>query len=153
MRLEYINPFVDSAMDILRTTVTNEINKGELTLRSNIKPMLGLVLIVGITGQATGRVLIDMTQDLGLKIASIMNNEEIKNFDELANSTLTELANMIVAAAATKLHSSGYTFDITPPAIFIGDNLRISDNKIESLIVPLELLNSKLEINVALKEV
>lgn len=153
MRLEYINPFVDSAIEILDATVTKDIKKGDLTLRSNIKPMLGLALIVGITGQATGRVVIDMTHELGLKIASIMNQEEFKDFNELVNSTLTELANMIVGAAATKLHSVGFAFDITPPAIFIGDNLRISDSKIESLIVPLILLDSTIEINVALKEI
>ena len=108
---------------------------------------------MGITGQVTGRVVIDMPQDLGLQIASIMNEEKLKNFDDLTNATLTELANMIVGNAVTNLHRLGYKFDLTPPALFMGDNLRLSDNNIEALIVPLELLNNKIEINVALKEV
>lgn len=152
MRVEYIKPFVESAIEILSSTVTEDIKRGDLELRSSIQPMLGLALIVGITGQVTGRVVIDMTQPLGLKIASLMNQEDMKDFDELVNATLTELANMIVGNAVTKLHKDGFTFDITPPAIFIGDNLRLSDSKIESLIVPLELFEERLEINVALKE-
>ena len=153
MRVEYVNPFVESAIEVLKKTVTQQITRGELSLRNSITSMLGLALIVGITGQVTGRVVIDMPQDLGLQIASIMNEEKLENFDDLTNATLTELANMIVGNAVTNLHRLGYKFDLTPPALFMGDNLRLSDNKIEALIVPLELLNSKLEINVALKEV
>ena len=153
MRIEYINPFVESAIEVLKKTVTQEITRGELSLRNSITSMLGLALIVGITGQVTGRVVIDMPQDLGLQIASIMNEEKLKNFDDLTNATLTELANMIVGNAVTNLHRLGYKFDLTPPALFMGDNLRLSDNNIEALIVPLELLNNKIEINVALKEV
>ena len=153
MRVEYINPFVDSAIEVLKKTVTNEIIRGELSLRNSVTPMMGLALIVGITGQVTGRVVIDMPQDLGLQIASIMNEEKLNNFDDLTNATLTELANMIVANAVTNLHKLGYKFDLTPPALFMGDNLRLSDNKIEALIVPLKLLNNKIEINVALKEI
>ena len=153
MRIEYINPFVESAIEVLKKTVTQEITRGELSLRNSITSMLGLALIVGITGQVTGRVVIDMPQDLGLQIASIMNEEKLENFDDLTNATLTELANMIVGNAVTNLHKLGYKFDLTPPALFMGDNLRLSDNKIEALIVPLELLNNKIEINVALKEV
>ena len=152
MRIEYINPFVDSAITILQATVTNDVKRGELTLRKNLTPMLGLAILVGLTGQVTGRVILDLSSELGLKIASIMNDEELTDFDELTSATLTELANMIVGSAVTKLHEMGYKFDLTPPALFKGDNLILSDNKIESLIVPLELLESKIEINVALKE-
>ncbi len=153
MRVEYINPFVESAIEVLKETVTQEVIRGKLSLRNSVNSMLGLALIVGITGQVTGRVVIDMPQDLGLQIASIMNEEELKNFDDLTNATLTELANMIVGKAITNLHRLGYKFDLTPPTIFMGDNLRLSDNKIEALVVPLELLKNKIEINVALKEV
>ncbi len=153
MRIEYINPFVESAIEVLKKTVTQDVTRGKLSLRKSVSSMLGLALIVGITGQVTGRVVIDMPQDLGLQIASIMNEEKLINFDDLTNSTLTELANMIVGKAITNLHRLGYKFDLTPPTLFMGDNLRLSDNKIEALIVPLELLNNKIEINVALKEV
>lgn len=152
MRIEYINPFVESAIEVLKKMVTQDVIRGELSLRNSVSSMLGLALIVGITGQVTGRVVIDMPQDLGLQIASIMNEENLKEFDDLTNATLTELANLIVGKAITNLHQLGYKFDLTPPTLFMGDNLRLSDNKIEALIVPLELLNNKIEINVALKE-
>jgi len=152
MRVDYVNDFVDAAIDILKETVTDDIKKGELSLRVHAVPMLGLAVIIGLTGKGSGRVVLDIPPDLGLKIASLMNKEEMKVFDEMATSTLTELANMIVGTALTKLHKEGYALDLTPPAIFWGDNLKMSDSKLETLIVPIFLLDSKLEINVALKE-
>ena len=152
MRVEYINPFVDSAIIILRQTVTQDIKRGDINLRANVSSMLGIALIVGLAGQVKGRVIINMSKETGLKIASIMNQENMTTFDELTSSTLTELANMIVGNAVTKLHELGYKFDLTPPAMIVGEKLKISDRELESLIVPLELPYGLIEINVALKE-
>lgn len=152
MRVEYINPFVEAAMHILSVTVNKDVKKGEISLKSSVTPMLGVALIVGLAGQVSGRVIIDMEPETALKIASVMNNEDMTTFDEMTSATLSELANMITGRAVTKLHSLGYKFDLTPPAILTGENLKISDTKIEALVVPLQLPEGKIEVNVALKE-
>ena len=152
MRIEYIDPFVESAIHILNITVSKEVTKGEITLRTFVTPMLGVALIVGLAGQVSGRVIVNMSKETALAIASIMNNEKMEEFDELTSSTLCELANLITGRAITKLYDLGYKFDITPPAMLTGENLKISDNKLEALIVPLQLPQGKIEINVALKE-
>ena len=152
MRVEYINPFVDSAITIIKKTVSVDVKRGDLFLKKEITPVLGVAIIVGLAGQVKGRVVIDMEKETGLKIASRMNNEELKEYNDLVNATLTELANMIVGNAVTQLHKNGYKFDLTPPAMIVGDNLKISDRGMESLIVPIEFPFGSIEINVALKE-
>ncbi len=152
MRVEYINPFVESAMQILSATVSKDVSRGQISLRSSMTPMLGVVIIVGLAGQVSGRLIIDMSRDTALKIASAMNNEKLNEFDELVTATLTELANMITGKAVTRLYELGFQFDLTPPALFTGENIHISDNKIEALVVPVEIPQGKIEINVGLKE-
>lgn len=152
MRVEYINPFIESAIQILNDTVTKDIIKKDVYLSGNINQNHGIAIIVGLAGQVTGRVIIDMNQDTALKIASIMNNDDIKILDELAIATLTELANIIVGNAVTKLHNLGYKFDISPPTMVTGDNLVINDPKLESLVVPLTLPQGTIEFNVAIKD-
>jgi chemotaxis protein CheX len=152
MRVEYINPFVESAVQILKQTVSEDVKRGQLFLKPSLTPMLGVVVIVGLAGQVQGRVIIDMSMETALKIASKMNNEEMKEFDEMVSSTLTELANMITGQAVTKLHTLGFQFDLTPPALLTGDRLQLSDNKIEALVVPLEIPEGKIEINVGLRD-
>jgi chemotaxis protein CheX len=107
---------------------------------------------VGLAGDVEGRVLFDMAKPTALAVASAMNGEELSQFDELCKATITELANMITAQAVTKLHDLGFQFDLTPPAIFTGDNMEVSDQDVEALIVPMELPQGKVEINVAIRE-
>ena len=82
---------------------------------------------------------------------------EIKRGDLYLKSTcmpvtITELANLITAQAVTKLHDLGFKFDLTPPALFTGDNMSISSSDIEALIVPMETAQGKVEINVAIRD-
>jgi chemotaxis protein CheX len=152
MRLEYINPFVESAVNILETVLSIEIKRGELYLKDKCQPVLGVTAIVGLAGHVEGRVLIDMSVETAKAIASVMNNEEFTELSELAKATITEIANMIVAQAVTKLSDLGFRFELTPPTIFTGQKMEISDFEVEALIVPMETKYGEIEINVALRE-
>ena len=81
-----------------------------------------------------------------------MNMEELKTLDDLGKATINELANMITAQAVTKLHDLGFEFDLTPPSIITGSNMEVSDTGVEALIVPVEVPQGKIEINVAVRE-
>lgn len=152
MRVEYINPFVESAFNVLKEVLQGEVKRGELYLKSTSIPVMWVAAIVGLAGDVEGRVLFDMDKPTALKVASVMNGEELKVMDELVKATITELANMITAQAVTKLHELGFKFDLTPPAIFTGENMEVSDQDVEALIVPMETAQGKLEINVAIRE-
>lgn len=152
MRVEYINPFVESAFSVLKEVLQTDIERGELYLKATSQPVLGVAAIIGLTGDVEGRVLLDMSQETAHKIASAMNGEELEKFDELAKATIAELANMITGQAVTKLHEIGFNFDLSPPSLITGDNMVVTDSGVEALIVPLELTQGKLEINVAVRE-
>ncbi len=152
MRVEYINPFVEAAFNVLKEVLGEEVKRGELFLKSTSQPVLGVAAIVGLAGDVEGRVLFDMTKETALGVASAMNGETLKEMDDLAKATITELANMITGQAVTKLHELGFKFDLTPPAIITGTNMEVSDSGVEALIVPVDLNEGKIEINVAVRE-
>jgi chemotaxis protein CheX len=153
MRVEYINPFVEAAFDVLKEVLNTEVKRGDLYLKSTTMSIMGVAALVGLAGDVEGRVLFDMTKETALNIAGAMNGETFTQLDELAKATITELANMITAQAVTKLHDLGFKFDLTPPALFSGENMEISNREVEALIVPMELgSHGKLEINVAVRE-
>jgi len=155
MRVEYINPFVESAFSVLKEVMNAEVKRGEIYLKPTTMSIQGVAALVGLAGDVEGRVLFDMTKDTALHVAGAMNQEEFTTFDELAKATIQELANMITAQAVTKLHDLGFKFDLTPPALFTGDNMEVSTNlgEVEALIVPMELGNNgKIEVNVAIRE-
>ncbi|NBC29072.1 MAG: chemotaxis protein CheX [Spirochaetes bacterium] len=156
MRVEYINPFVESAYNVLTEVLNSEVNRGDLFLKSTSMPVLGVAAVVGLAGDVEGRVLFDMTKETAINIAAAMlegmDLEKPTELDEMGKATITELANMITGQSVTKLHNLGFQFDLTPPAIFTGENMEVSDTGVEALIVPMEIPQGKIEINVAIRE-
>jgi len=154
MRVEYINPFVESAFTVLKEVMNSDVKRGEIYLKPTSMSIMGEAALVGLAGDVEGRVLFDMSKETALKVAGAMNQEEFKVLDELAKATIQELANMITAQAVTKLHDIGFKFDLTPPALFTGDNLEVASNmgEVEALIVPMEIANGRIEVNVAIRE-
>jgi len=156
MRVEYINPFVEAAYSVLSEVLNTDIKRGELYLKSTSMSVLGVAAIVGLAGDVEGRVLFDMSHDTALKVTNAMlgsmGMDQVETFNDMGKATITELANMITGQAVTKLHNLGFTFDLTPPALFTGDNMEISDQRVEALIVPMECEFGKIEINVAVRE-
>jgi len=155
MRVEYINPFVEAAFSVLKEVLNINVKRGEIYLKPTSMSIMGVAALVGLAGDVEGRVLFDMTRETALFVAGTMNGENFTNLDELGKATIQELANMITAQAVTKLHDLGFKFDLTPPALFTGDNMEVSTNlgEVEALIVPMELGTSgKIEVNVAIRE-
>jgi len=156
MRVEYINPFVESAFNVLKEVLSSEVKRGEIYLKPTSMSIMGVAALVGLAGDVEGRVLFDMTKTTALFVAGAMNGENFTVLDELGKATIQELANMITAQAVTKLHDLGFKFDLTPPALFTGENMEVSTNlgEVEALIVPMELGegNGKIEVNVAIRE-
>ena len=57
--------------------------------------MKGVAVVVGVIGNLKGRIVFDLSEETAIKIASKLNGEEFKTFDEMARSTISEIANMI----------------------------------------------------------
>ncbi len=152
MRVEYINPFVESAFNVLKEVLGTDVQRGELFLKRTTQPVMGVAAIVGLAGDVEGRVLFDMSMQTAIDVASAMNGETLPSLDDLGKATITELANMITAQAVTKLYDLGFKFDLTPPAIITGENMQVTDMDVEALIVPMQLSVGKIEVNVAIRE-
>jgi chemotaxis protein CheX len=154
MRVEYINPFSEAAFNVLKEVLNADVKRGDLYLKSTSMSIMGVAALVGLAGDVEGRVLFDMTRETALAVAGAMNAETFTVLDEMAKATIQELANMITAQAVTKLHDLGFKFDLTPPALFTGENMEVTNSlKVEALIVPMELGPfGKIEVNVAIRE-
>jgi len=154
MRVEYIGPFSESTFNVLKEYFQDGVRRGEIYLKATSMKIMGVAAMVGLAGDVEGRVLFDMSKETALHIVSIMNGEKFTVMDEMAKATIQELANQITGQAVTKLHDAGFKFDLTPPALFTGENMEVATNlKVEALVVPIELGQyGKIEVNVAIRE-
>lgn len=152
MRVEYVNPFVEATFNTIKSVLGVDLVRGKLFLKDTSQPVMGIAVLVGLAGDVEGRVIFDMEKETMMKIVSDMNGETLTELDELAKSTIMELANMITGTAVTRLQDLGFSFDLTPPVLFSGENMELANAGVEALIVPVDLPQGRLEINVAIRE-
>lgn len=151
MKVEYIGPFAEAAYNCLLQVLEEPVTRGKLALTHSPILSNGVVVIIGLTGEIEGRVMYDMDKQTALNIANIMNSMEFDSLDELAKSTIGELGNIITGRAVSMLNDRGFRFNITPPTLFVGNQMEMTDLGLDILVIPLEMKCGKMVINVALR--
>lgn len=151
MKVEYINPFVQSATSIIEQVARIQVERGDLALRPKMFPSPDVSVILGVTGDVKGQVLYGLSQETAMYLASrMMMGLEVKEFDDVARSAIGELGNMITGNATGVLEKQGILANISPPAIVTGKDVSISNTEGPILVVPIHLPEGTLEINVSL---
>ncbi len=138
MNIEFINPFIEAGQTVIRQIASLEAKLGKVYLKTSPYRSEDVIIVVGLTGRIRGQAIFSMSRKLGLKIAScMMMGMPVTEFDEISKSAISEMANMIMGNAATILYNRGINIDITPPSLFLGENLEITSGKMKTICVPL----------------
>ncbi len=152
MRLDYLDPIVESAKAVLSNFTGAPVERGTMRLRGDASSSKEVGAVVGMVGEVEGRIMLEMARDTAIGMAGKMNQERFTELSPLALDTLMELTNVLVAKAVSELNDRGFAFRLTPPLIFTGDNMKFFGNlNIESLIIPLSTSVGELDLNIALR--
>ncbi len=151
LSVELINPFLATAKKILSEVCFVDVGIQKPILREIVFDSNHWVIIVGVTGQLHGHVLIAMTEKQACGIASKMAMMEIKEMDDFASSAISELGNMIMGNVATVFSSSGIGIDITPPTLSHG-NVSFASKGGKSLCVPMQFEGGGVDLYLALQQ-
>ncbi len=151
LNAEHINPFLMTAKKILQDVCFVEVAIQKPVLKEASFSADDWVIIVGVTGEMRGQVLIAMSEKNACAIASKMCMTEIKAIDDFASSALSELGNMIMGNASTVFSSSGIGIDITPPTLSHGE-VSFTSSYTKSLCVPMVFDGGGIDLFLALKQ-
>ncbi len=152
MRLDYINPIVESAVNVLSEFTGSRAERGSMELHGDGSPKKDVAAVIGMAGEVEGRIILEMSRDTALSVASALNGEKFSELTSYALDTVMELTNVMVARAVSTLNDRGFTFRLTPPLIFTGQNLCFSSGlNIETLVIPLRANVGEMVLNVALR--
>ena len=151
LSVELINPFLATAKKILSEVCFVEVAIQKPNLKEAAFTSNHWVIIVGVTGQLHGHVLIAMTEKQACAIASKMAMMDISQMDDFASSAISELGNMIMGNVATVFSSSGVGIDITPPTLSHG-NVSFASKGGKSLCVPMQFEGGGIELYLALQQ-
>ncbi|HHX10125.1 MAG TPA: chemotaxis protein CheX [Firmicutes bacterium] len=148
-----INPFLESALCFLKQEISAEATRGQLRLESSRATSGEINVAIGVTGDAEGIVIYSMFERTAKAVASAMIGEPVPVFDQLAESAIAEMGNIITGQATIGLEECGYACKLSPPTLVSGVGVVISTLDIQRLIIPLEMPQGHLEMSVALRQV
>lgn len=152
MKAEFVNPFVGSAFQVLQTETKADVGKGNVTIQDSPLVSDEVTVLIGVVGRAQGLVLYGMSEKTAKGLVSSMTGETITVFDNLAESAVAELGNVITGLASGELERAGYPCKIAPPSVVVGRGTSISTLSIKRLVIPLETKFGEITVHVALRE-
>ncbi len=152
MKAEFVNPFLVSAGQVLQTEAGTDVVQGQVRLEESPLESDEVTVLIGVVGRAQGLVLYGMSEETGRKLVEAMTGEEVPVFDEMCESAVAELGNVITGLASGELEAAGYPCKIAPPSVVIGKGTAISTLAIKRLVIPLETQLGSITVHVALRE-
>lgn len=152
MNVKFLNPFVDAAAEVLKAEAKVSISKGTLTLQKSALTTDEVTVLINLVGQVQGVVLFGMSEVVGKSLVSKMMGQEFAEFDNLAQSGVAELGNVISGRATVLLSDAGYQSTISPPTMITGKGVQISTLDFPRIVVPLTCEFGEIVIHLALRE-
>ncbi|MBB3131686.1 chemotaxis protein CheX [Paenibacillus rhizosphaerae] len=124
MKAEVINPFLESARTVIEQVIQVTPSTGSLGVK-NMEIIEDHIWIqIGMTGQLTGNIVFGIQEHVALRMVSVMMGGYIlTEMDEMGQSAISELGNMISGNASTILSNQGVTVDITPPKVMKSEHI------------------------------
>ncbi len=119
MQVEHINPFLKAVSNTFRTMLAAEARRGELSLGDAAVRQYPISGLIGLSGKASGMVVINLSTEVALKVASTMLMEEISEINEDVIDAVGELANVIAGQAKTEL--AQYDLSVSLPNVITGE--------------------------------
>ncbi|MEG2440674.1 MAG: chemotaxis protein CheX, partial [Acetivibrio sp.] len=137
IKAEHINPFLMAATQVLKNVCFIDTTLGKPYLKDTKFTSNSFLIIIGVTGEMRGQVMIALSNQVACDIASKMCMMPVKQLDDFSTSALSELGNMIMGNTATIFSTKGIGIDITPPTTCSGD-VEFSTSFAKNMCVPLK---------------
>ncbi|MBF0503064.1 MAG: chemotaxis protein CheX [Candidatus Riflebacteria bacterium] len=128
MDVNILNQFILAASSVFEQVANLKLKKEKVNIfEHGTKVIADVATLIGITGKVKGQMVVTLTSNTAMKFASaIMMGEPVNEYNELAESGVCEMANMIGGDAAQRLNALGYTVDVAVPSIIRGNAVEIS---------------------------
>jgi chemotaxis protein CheX len=151
-RVQFVNCYVTAAADVLAHESGMPVHRAAVELQQNPYTTQGVTAMIGISGSLAGNFYLSMSEATALSVVAAMLGQPSPEFDDLAQSGISELANVIAGTAGIALAHLGVATIITPPMLVIGSGARLSWVETQRLVVPLTTSCGDVEVHVALRE-
>ena len=152
MDVNHINQVLKAFTNIFPQLGMNNIEKKNLSLKSKYIESPGVVIIIGLFGDIKGNIIYGLNVEDAKQIASsMMMGMPVDELNELAQSAISELVNMLTANVATNFSEMGIMIDISTPTLMYGEfTATASSDKV--ICVDMDVEGKTIEVNISLEK-
>jgi chemotaxis protein CheX len=150
MRMELIQPFINAADAVFAGSLQATTKIADLTMDEETYRRKGVAALIAIKGDIEGRVILDLSPEVAIKIASHMAGEQVPESEQIVRETVCELANMVIGNSVTLLNDQGFHFKVFPPEIHMNDEGLASSKETEALVLCMETPCGEVFLNISM---
>jgi chemotaxis protein CheX len=152
MRMDLIQPFINSADAVLAQALESPIAIENLSMEQEAYRRKGIAAEIGLTGEIEGRIIFDVDLGTAVQLASRLAGVPVSETDEeLVREAVCELANQIIGNSVTTLNDQGFHFHVHPPTLHISEQGSQSSEDTEALVMCFSTSTGNVFMNVALR--
>jgi len=151
MRMELIQPFINSADAVLGEGLESSVSIENLTMDEAAYRRHGVTAEVCLTGDIEGRIIFDADEKAAACFARGLAGTELPNTDEIFREAVCELANQVIGNAVTVLNDQGFRFRVHPPTFHNSERGSRSSEDTEALVMAFNTERGQVFMNIALR--
>ena len=152
MDVKFINPFVQGTMEAMKKIAFMDIRPGKVHLTESNVAAGDVSGIIGITGDATGSLVISFTETCLCSIVGGLTGEPHIAVDEKAFAVVREISRIILVVAGAYLEKEGLKVYAAPPIVVYGKAHTIEslpDNP--SITIPFSTEKEAFKVDICIK--
>ena len=150
MRMELIQPFINAADAVFAESLQAPTKIVDLAMDEETYRRKGVAAHIAIKGDIEGRVILDLSPEVALKVASHLAGEQVPESEQVARETVCELANMVIGNSVTLLNDQGFRFKVFPPEIHMNDQGLAGSPDTEAMVICIDTPCGEVFLNIAM---
>jgi len=148
--MELIQPFINAADAVFAESLQAPTKIVDLEMDQEAYRRKGVAALVAIKGDIEGRVILDLSPEVALKVASQLAGTEVAASEQVVRETVCEMANMVIGNSVTLLNDQGFHFKVFPPEIHMDETGLAGTADTEALVICIETPCGNIYLNIAM---
>ena len=153
MDAKQMAPFVDALANVMPQLGFQEVRRGGVRLAEDCLTSQGVMVVIGLTDMLRGNIVYNFSIATARAIAStMMMGMPVPELDDMAQSAISELGNMLAANAGILMEGQGISMNISPPTLIVGESVQARMGSNKRLVVEMFIDNNPLEVDISVEK-
>ena len=137
MKVEYINPFIQSTIAVFETMLACKLVRKEPFVKDGCHPEHEVSGIIGLSGKARGTVVLSLSKKAALRATEALLRDPTKVINADVADAVGELTNIIAGGAKARLKH--LAMSVSLPTIITGKSHNVEfPKKVKPICIPFD---------------